>query len=1078
MKKFLLLLLTVLSAGLAQAAGQNIDIKTWDDLMVSLTSANSGATLTLQQNIVMTAETPYMYTKKISGGTYTLDLNGHYIQRKQLDNLAGIYFFSLESGTTLNVIDSKGSGYIDTYLSAYQTGAIATIFYVEEGATLALDGVTLTGSKGYSEGIRVKGGIATIKDSQISGVKVLNGNSFFFSNHSKIGTKDNHSNPSFSADQKSKTYLYNTAIYYGSPNEVARYVNGTIYCDGKSVTKEQLSSMIPTDPDFTNHLISCTSSDSEIPQVTIGCDIYNNVGGTVTGTGKKPLGSFYTLTANPQKGWEISEWDYTTEENAVTRKAVATNDRTHLAVFKELPYYTIDVRYNSAECSVTGDGKCYPGEDATINVTPKTGYRFVRFEIGSTGQVYSTPYTFKNVQETKLVRVICRAAWKFSVSSNNSSMGTVQITNSGVVANGYVDAGSSVNLLATPAAGYEFSHWSDGNYNATRTIKNVNQDTNLTAIFVEKGATVSYQVYVGGRQVNNKNASDILADGGSMKFNPTTNTLTLNNVHLTASKAQTLKIGHIDGDFTINLIGDNYIENTQTACLVMGITTVDKMNIDINGPGTLKMYTPYEIAWYIESDSWVNIYGAKINILNGRIDGNKARGLYCGSGTTMYVGNYQGSTKSAITGLNNLSFSGCGIVGNYKYDTSDKRIEGSTGNVILGDIAIGTGSNIEPYRPHALTLKANAEGLGQLFGSGSYFKDEQVEISAVPEGGVRFVNWSDGNTEPKRTITMSTTNKTLTATFERWATDGGYVTVKSSNDNMGKVIYNGQEWEEMGSTITISATPQTGYIFTGWSDGNNQASRTITMGNENINLTANFAHPQYGKNHPAVDLGLPSGTLWAEYNIGANTPEETGDFYAWGEIYMKDKYDIFTYLLFDKGGYPTKYNGKDNLTTLMKSDDAANFAWGEEWRTPIRAELDELTTFCTLTYDATTKCTVATSQINGKQVRFYRSELMDQIYPESNKGLYWIASASGGLGNYNFKIDPTKGMIVGGDTPRYLGLPIRAVQHGDMQALEDGLINVSGNNSKGTKVTKYLENGQVRIKHGDHIYNVMGIEVK
>lgn len=1072
MKKFLLLLLTVLSAGLAQAAGQNIDIKTWDDLMVSLTSANSGATLTLQQNIVMTAETPYMYTKKISGGTYTLDLNGHYIQRKQLDNLASIYFFTLESGTTLNVIDSKGSGYIDTYLSAYQTGAIASVFVVEEGATLALDGVTLTGSKGYSEGIRVKGGIATIKDSQIQAVEVLNGNSFFFSNHSKIGTKDNHSTPTFSADQKSKVYLYNTTIYYAFPDVVARYVNGTIYCDGKSVTQQQLIDWDRRDPDLENHLITCTSSDSEIPQVTIGCDIYNNVGGTVTGTGKKPLGTFYTLTAKPQKGWEISEWDYIREENAVTRKAVATNDRTHLAVFKELPYYTIDVRYNSAECSVTGGGKCYPGEDATINVTPKTGYKFDRFEIG-TGVIYSTPYTFKNVQETKLVRVICRAAWKFSVSSNNSSMGTVQITNSGVVANGYVDAGSNVNLLATPAAGYEFSHWSDGNYNATRTIKNVTQDTHLTAYFVEKGATVSYQVYVGGRQVNSKNASDILSDGGSMKFDPKYNELTLNNVHLTASKTQTLKIGHIDGDFTINLIGDNYIENTQTSCLVMGITTVDKMNIDINGPGTLKMYTPYEIAWYIESDSWVNIYGAKINILNGRIDGNKARGLYCGSGTTMYVGNYEGSTKSAITGLNSLSFSGCGIVGNYKYDTSDKRIEGSTGNVILGDIAIGTGSNIEPYRPHTLTLKANAEGLGQLFGSGSYFNNEQVEISAVPEGGVRFVKWSDGNTELKRTITMSTTNKTLTATFERWATDGGFVTVKSSNDNMGKVIYNGQEWEEMGSTITISATPQTGYIFTGWSDGNNQASRTITMGNEDINLTANFAHPQYGKEHPAVDLGLPSGTLWAEYNIGANTPEETGDFYAWGEIYMKDEYTTNNYSWI-KNQTLIKYNNKDNLTTLMQSDDAASFAWGKEWGIPTSGEITELVSYCDITYDATTKCAVVTSKANGKQIRLYRGSCKVNNEITTGIGQYWNNYVS----NNCFYVETKEGINPSFFVPHYVGLPIRAVKHGNKNAMEDGLINVSGNNSKGTKVTKYLENGQVRIKHGDHIYNVMGIEVK
>lgn len=37
----------------------------------------------------------------------------------------------------------------------------------------------------------------------------------------------------------------------------------------------------------------------------------------------------------------------------------------------------------------------------------------------------------------------------------------------------------------------------------------------------------------------------------------------------------------------------------------------------------------------------------------------------------------------------------------------------------------------------------------------------------------------------------------------------------------------------------------------------------------------------------AVDLGLPSGTKWASWNIGASTPQEYGDDYAWGELHTK-----------------------------------------------------------------------------------------------------------------------------------------------------------------------------------------------
>ena len=47
--------------------------------------------------------------------------------------------------------------------------------------------------------------------------------------------------------------------------------------------------------------------------------------------------------------------------------------------------------------------------------------------------------------------------------------------------------------------------------------------------------------------------------------------------------------------------------------------------------------------------------------------------------------------------------------------------------------------------------------------------------------------------------------------------------------------------------------------------------------------------------HTYVDLGLPSGTLWATCNVGAETPEEYGNYFAWGEIETKDYYDWNTY---------------------------------------------------------------------------------------------------------------------------------------------------------------------------------------
>lgn len=105
-----------------------------------------------------------------------------------------------------------------------------------------------------------------------------------------------------------------------------------------------------------------------------------------------------------------------------------------------------------------------------------------------------------------------------------------------------------------------------------------------------------------------------------------------------------------------------------------------------------------------------------------------------------------------------------------------------------------------------------------------------------------------------------------------------------------------------------------------------------------------------------VDLGLPSGLLWAECNLGATKPEEYGNYYAWGETEPKDVYDWSTYAYGSDPYALTKYCDNssfgldgftDQLTTLEPSDDAATVALGNGARIPTKAEWDELIINCT-----------------------------------------------------------------------------------------------------------------------------------
>ena len=105
-----------------------------------------------------------------------------------------------------------------------------------------------------------------------------------------------------------------------------------------------------------------------------------------------------------------------------------------------------------------------------------------------------------------------------------------------------------------------------------------------------------------------------------------------------------------------------------------------------------------------------------------------------------------------------------------------------------------------------------------------------------------------------------------------------------------------------------------------------------------------------------VDLGLPSGLRWATCNVGAETPEDYGDFFSWGETQPKNCYSEFSYIYYhilwgEEEDYSisltkyctdSNYGLTDNQTVLLPEDDAARANWGVGWRMPTKEEWQEL----------------------------------------------------------------------------------------------------------------------------------------
>jgi hypothetical protein len=197
---------------------------------------------------------------------------------------------------------------------------------------------------------------------------------------------------------------------------------------------------------------------------------------------------------------------------------------------------------------------------------------------------------------------------------------------------------------------------------------------------------------------------------------------------------------------------------------------------------------------------------------------------------------------------------------------------------------------------------------------------------------------------------------------------------------------------------------------------------TMAAGAKTVNIHNSTPQPQPGtapQGVVAVDLGLPSGTKWANMNVGATKPEEYGLYLSWGETVGYKKYlklnDTYTDISLTKYNTNSRFGTVDNKTTLDLEDDAAHVIWGGSWVMPTSGEIDELlanTTSEWTTVNGIKGCKF-TSKTNGNSIflpaagrstshlRKRRSPLIGDIAGTEEyqqvTGCYWSASLDGKL---------------------------------------------------------------------------------
>ena len=336
-----------------------------------------------------------------------------------------------------------------------------------------------------------------------------------------------------------------------------------------------------------------------------------------------------------------------------------------------------------------------------------------------------------------------------------------------------------------------------------------------------------------------------------------------------------------------------------------------------------------------------------------------------------------------------------------------------------------TGSTTATYTISASVTPTRS---GSVNGTGKFNSGSSIELNAIANGGYKFLKWSDGVTANPRTITV-TGDQSFTAQFE-----------ESQSSLVGDIVVDGTVNVQDLNSLVNAYLANTQVTKT--TDIDNDSQLSIADITSLISMVNTSPCAFISNGHQYVDLGLPSGTLWATCNIGASVPEEIGDFYAWGETETKSDYSWSTYKwcdgekcnasnttltkYCDRGGYGMM----DGKISLEIEDDAAHVHWGGDWHIPTQAEFQELMDNCTMEWIkiANKQHAFKFTGANGNSILMPASGEWSNSNFYSNEFYYWTSDLANYRSNTVWTIEKSStSSIEFYGSGRYNGLAIRPV---------------------------------------------------
>ena len=655
--------------------------------------------------------------------------------------------------------------------------------------------------------------------------------------------------------------------------------DGVYYTDAQTVYKDG-EVLYQPGCIITDLVVIPTSPEPPVPMGTLTVTVNDTLMGSVIGGGSYPLGDTVNIEAVPNAGYEFLQWHDSITDNP--RDILFTHDTTFTAYFG-LAEYTITTAVNPEGTGTVTEGGIYHyGDTITLEAVADSSYLFLRWDDGNT----DNPRDVIVTQSATFIAYFVNAECTIETLVTPEGAGTV-------TGAGTYPYGDTIVLIATPILGYEFISWNDGNTENPRTLV-VTESQTYTAQFdiiqhvvttvvtpegsgtVEGGGIYPYGETVTLTAQNNtgyifKMWSDEVFDNPRQVVvdRDTTYTAVFSPLQYTITTGSDPEEGGVvegGGSYPYGepvTLTARPANNYSFLCWQDGITS-NPRNIIVTGDATYKALFRYTgtVEYHIKlipSDASM-----------GTVEGE---------------GQYP---AGSVIEIKAVPFEHAQFVGWDDGNTDNPRTLVVNSDMILTAI-------FEPRPMYTITVTSISNTMGTVFGGGTFYANTEINIGAIPYDGFHFAGWQDGEMSNPRTITV-TEDAEYIANFSQTLPTTYTITVHYLPEQ-GLIL--GAGTYVVGSTATLVAIPNDGYIFAKWSDEVTESTRQIFVDHD-IELSALFSYTDVEENeaekvslypNPANDIihiegleGASEVLIYNTYGVRVKAMSLGGD----GDINVSD----------------------------------------------------------------------------------------------------------------------------------------------------------------------------------------------